>query len=107
MKIAISSTGESINDNIDEVFGRCPYFIIVDIEDGKVAKTEIVKNENADQPGGAGTGAAKLVAEKGANVVLAKNVGPRALDVLKRFDIETADSEGKISDAIQKFINKK
>ena len=32
MKIGISSTGTSLESNVDMRFGRCPYFIIYDTE---------------------------------------------------------------------------
>ncbi|MFA5048147.1 MAG: NifB/NifX family molybdenum-iron cluster-binding protein [Patescibacteria group bacterium] len=104
MKIAISSASENLNGNIAETFGRCPYFIIVDIENGKIGKTEIIKNESAEQSSGAGMATAKLVAEKGVTTVITKSVGPRALDVLKQFNIEIIEAEGKINKALEKFI---
>ena len=106
MKIAISSIGKSLDDNIAEVFGRCPYFIIVDIEKSGIKGNEIIKNVGDSQMSGAGMAAAKMIAEKGANVVIAKNVGPRALDVLKQFNIEIIEAKGKISKALQDFIKK-
>jgi len=30
MKIAISATGPTLEDEVDPRFGRCPYFIIID-----------------------------------------------------------------------------
>ena len=30
MKIAISSTGQTLDSTVDARFGRCPYFLIVD-----------------------------------------------------------------------------
>jgi predicted Fe-Mo cluster-binding NifX family protein len=107
MKIAVSSTGKELSDNVAELFGRCPYFIIADIEDGKIVKTEALKNENENQSSGAGMSAAKLLAENDVNAVIAKSVGPRAIDVLKQFNIELYNGEGVIKDILQKYINKK
>ncbi len=107
VKIAISSIGKSLNDNISEVFGRCPYFIIVDIKKSVIKENEIIKNVGDSQISGAGMAAAKMIAEKGVNVVIAKNVGPRALDVLEQFGIKIFDASGKANKALQDFINKK
>jgi predicted Fe-Mo cluster-binding NifX family protein len=107
MKIAISSVGKNLDGNIADVFGRCPYFIIVDIEKGEIKGTEVIKNANGGQQSGAGMAAAKLIAEKGASVVIAKNVGPRASAVLKQFNIEVYSGEGVINDVLQNFIDKK
>lgn len=107
MKIAISATGKELSDSVAELFGRCPYFIIAEIEDEKVVKTEVLKNENEDQASGAGMSTAKLLVENNVNVVIAKTVGPRAMDVLKQFNVEVYNGEGKINEVIQKFIDKK
>jgi len=107
MKIAISSTDEGLESNVSDVFGRCPYFIIAEIENDKIIKTETIKNESADQPGGAGVSTAKLMAEKDADVVIAGNTGPRALDVLKQFNIEIYIGEGIIKDVLQRYIDGK
>jgi len=106
MKIAVSSTGKNVGDNVAEVFGRCPYFIIAEIENGAVKKTEAIKNESISQTSGAGMTAAKLMAEKRVKFVVAKNVGPMALDVLSQFNIEIFEASGKIEEALQNFIKK-
>lgn len=107
MKIAISSTDKSIENEVSDVFGRCPYFIIAEIKDGKIEKTEAIKNESADQTGGAGISTAQLMAEKDINAVITGNVGPRALDVLNQFNIEIYSGEGIVKDVLQALIDKK
>jgi len=105
MKIAISSTGKNIDDKIDETFGRCPYFIIVEIKDGKIGKIETIENENINQTTGAGVSTAQLVAEKEVEAIITGNVGPRALDVLNQFNIKIYTGKGSIKEAINSFIN--
>jgi len=107
MKIAVSSTGERLNSKVSEVFGRCPYFIITEIENQKIKKTEIIKNKNIDQMGGAGISTAQLMAEKNINAVIAKNVGPRASDVLRQFNIAVYYGTGTIKGVLQKLIHNK
>ena len=107
MKIAVSSVDKSIEGNVSDVFGRCPYFIIAEIQDKKIEKTEVVKNEIADQTSGAGILTAQLMAEKNVNAVITGNVGPRALDVLKQFNIEVYLGKGTTKDVLQKFIDGK
>jgi len=107
MKIAISSTGKTIEDNVSDVFGRCPYFIIAEIKNQKIEKTEVLENKSTDQMSGAGISAAQLMAEKNVNVVITSNVGPRALDVLKQFNIEIYYGDGLIKEVLQEFINGK
>jgi len=107
MKIAISSTGENLTDNVSEVFARCPYFIVAEVEDGKVQKTEVIENKIANQLGQAGISAAQLMAEKNVNAVITKNVGPRALDVLRQFNIGIYAGDGTIEKVLQEFIDEK
>ena len=107
MKIAISSTNENIESDVSEIFGRCPYFIIAEIKNQKIENTETIKNENVEQTSGAGISTAKLMAEKNVEAVITGNVGPRALDVLKQFNIDIYSGEGIVKDILQDFIDKK
>ncbi len=107
MKVAFSSNGKELSDNIAEFFGRCAYFIVVEVEGEKIIKTESLRNENENQVSGAGMLVAKFLVEKDVDVVIAKSVGPRALDVLKQFNIEVYKEEGVIGDVLEKFIDKK
>ena len=107
MKIAVSSTGENLTDSVNEVFARCPYFIIAEIENQEIKKFEAMKNESENQMGGAGISAAQLMAEKNINAVITKNVGPRALDVLKQFNIGIYYGDGAIKKVLQEFVDGK
>jgi len=107
MKIAVSSTGKSIESNVSDIFARCPFFIIAEIKNQKIDKTEIIENKSTDQMSGAGIFAAQLMAEKNVNAVITGNVGPRAFDVLKQFNIEIYRGEGKVKEAVEKFIEGK
>jgi predicted Fe-Mo cluster-binding NifX family protein len=107
IKIAVSAEENNLEDGVSDVFGRSPYFIIAEIENGEIKKTEIVKNKNTDQTSGAGVSTAQLMAEKNVNAVITGNVGPRALDVLKQFNIAVYHGEGPIKEALQEFIEGK
>ncbi|MCU0305257.1 MAG: NifB/NifX family molybdenum-iron cluster-binding protein [Thermoanaerobaculales bacterium] len=79
MKIAVSSTGPSVDAACDERFGRCACFVIAE-SDGTVLGS--VDNPNATQGHGAGIQAARLVADLGVSVVLTGRCGPNASDTL-------------------------
>ncbi|MCK4525604.1 MAG: NifB/NifX family molybdenum-iron cluster-binding protein, partial [Candidatus Andersenbacteria bacterium] len=89
------------------VFGRCPYFLIVEIEDKKIQGFEAIENTSAKQMGGAGISAAQVVAEKDVDAIITGNIGPRALDVLGQFNIKIYNGSGSIDDVLQKFIDGK
>jgi len=86
MKICITSSGQSLDDAIDPRFGRCQYFIMVDTEN---MQCEAIQNPAISAGGGAGTQAAQLVANKGAEVVLTGNVGPNAFNTLQAAGVKT------------------
>lgn len=107
MKIAISSTGKSLESRAAKVFGRCPYFVIAEIRDKTIKKTEVIENIGAGQMGGAGITAAQLVSEKNVSAVVSGEIGPRAFAVLKQFNIEVYSGNGKVKEVIQDFIDNK
>jgi len=107
MKIAISAKGKNIESEVSDVFGRSPYFVIAEIEDGEIKRTEIIENKSTDQMSGAGITAAQLMADKNVEAIITGNVGPRALDVLKQFNIAIYYGEGIVKDTLQQFIEGK
>jgi len=104
IKIAVSSTGKDLNNKVDSVFGRCPYFIIAEIKNKKIVKVEAFKNISATKSGGAGISAAQFIVEKGVDAIVAGSIGPRALDVLNQFKIKTYEDSGSIKKVLQKFL---
>ena len=107
MKVIISSTGKDLESSVSNVFGRCPYFIIVEVKGSKIIDFKAIDNISANQVGGAGISAAQAVAEKGAEAVITGNVGPRASDVLKQFKIKVYAGTGTVKNAVQLLIKGK
>jgi predicted Fe-Mo cluster-binding NifX family protein len=103
MKVAVSSRGSTIDDDIDERFGRCPYFIIAEITGKNFKVIESVKNDAGERSGGAGTFAAKFVAQKDVNAVITGEVGPNALEILHQFNIKIHKAAGNIEKALKEF----
>jgi predicted Fe-Mo cluster-binding NifX family protein len=103
MKIAISSTGPDLDCDVDPRFGRCQYFMIVDLDD---ISFEALPNTNLDQGSGVGIQSAKVVADTGARAVLTGAVGPKAYGVLSDVNIEViTDVSGTVRDAVEKYKN--
>jgi predicted Fe-Mo cluster-binding NifX family protein len=107
MKVAISSTGKTLEDNVDGRMGRCPFFIFAEIEEGKIKDFKAVENQGAMQAGGAGITAGQAIANEKVDAVITVNVGPRAFDVFNQFGIKIYRGEGKIKDVVQDFIDNK
>ncbi len=107
MRIAVSSTGKDLTSEVTYVFGRCPYFVIVDVEENKIKDFKSIENTSSKQTGGAGISAAQTVAEQKVNTVITGNLGPRASSVLKQFKIKTYKGSGSIKEVIDLFIENK
>ncbi|MBW2992857.1 hypothetical protein KY345_06600 [Candidatus Woesearchaeota archaeon] len=102
MKIAISSDGDNVESMVDQRFGRCKYFIVVDGE-----KIEAIENEGAIQGHGAGIKAGQQIGELDVKAVITGDVGPNATSVLEELGIKTYHASGTVKDAIEDFKNNK
>lgn len=101
MKIAISSTGPDLESEVDPRFGRCQYFMIVDLND---MSFEAVPNGNLAQGSGVGIQSAKVVADKGVEAVLTGNVGPKAHQVLAAAGLKVVTGvSGPVREAVQQY----
>lgn len=105
MKIAISSKGESLESEVDARFGRCPYFIIVEIKQDEIKSSKVFKNTATAHQRGAGPTAAELVANQGVKTVITQNIGPRAVSAMRELGIKVYKSSGLIKEVVQKFIS--
>ncbi len=102
--ICVSSLGESIDSDLDPRFGRCQYFMIIKIEDGKIVDSRAIKNAGLEQGHGAGTAAAETVGESGATTAISGDFGPKASGVLEQLGIKMIKDSGQIKDAVEKYI---
>jgi predicted Fe-Mo cluster-binding NifX family protein len=101
MRIAISSTGSTLDAEVDPRFGRCQYFVIVDPE---TMEMESMQNTNSMASGGAGISTGQVIVSKGVDAVLTGNCGPNAYQVLSAAGIKVITGvSGKIKDAIEKY----
>ena len=101
MKIAVTSTGPTLDDSVEARFGRCAYFLIVDPE---TLDFEPIQNPNISLGGGAGPQSAQLMANQGASVVLTGNCGPNAFRTFGAAGIQVITGvSGRVRDAIELF----
>ncbi len=85
MKIGVTAAGANIDSLVDERYARAPYLIIVDSD---TMEFKAVVNQNANKTSGAGTGASQDLIKEGSDVIIGINVGPKAWDVLKEFEVK-------------------
>ena len=104
MKIAITSSGKDLDNEIDLRFGRTKGFIIYDLENDSFEFIDNIQNLEAAQ--GAGIQAAQNVVNKDVEAVITGHCGPKAFKVLSTSGVKIYTVEtGKINEVIEKFKN--
>jgi predicted Fe-Mo cluster-binding NifX family protein len=101
MKIGVSSTGKDLNAIVDQRFGRCNCFLIIDSD---TMDFEFISNESTMSYGGAGIQAAQTMAKAGVDVVVTGNIGPNAFQTLSAAGIKVfIGADGTIKEVIEKY----
>lgn len=101
MKIAITSTGNSLDSKLDSRFGRCAYFVIYDTDTQAV---EFVPNPNKDSVEGAGPASVQVVAARRVNKVVSGEFGAKVKSLFDTLQIQLVvlnDADKSINDIIQ------
>ncbi|MDH7481995.1 MAG: NifB/NifX family molybdenum-iron cluster-binding protein [Armatimonadota bacterium] len=92
MKVAVCSTGNTLDALVDPRFGRCAYFVIVDTE---TFDASAVQNPGAMSAQGAGIQAAQVLSSLGVSAVIAGNLGPNAYQALSAAGIKVYSCAGE------------
>jgi len=102
MRVGISATGRDLNSKVDDRFGRCPWFLVVD---GDSLEFEAVENRHAEEGMGAGMGAAKDLIDERVEAIISGQVGPKAYEILKAVGIDIFLVSGGITvrDALERL----
>lgn len=99
MKVAISTEGENVSPH----FGRCPFFTILEIDNGKVVKREKIPNPG-HQPGFL----PEFLKEKGVECIICGGMGPRAQNLFTQKEINVIlGVEEKIDTVVEKLLKGK
>jgi predicted Fe-Mo cluster-binding NifX family protein len=101
LKVAVSAAGPSLDAPVDPRFGRCAYFVIVDID---TMQYEAVPNSSLNIASGAGIQASQTIVRKGAKAVLTGNIGPNAYQALSAAGIQIIIGvTGTVGEVITKY----
>jgi predicted Fe-Mo cluster-binding NifX family protein len=102
MKIVVTATGGSMSARVDERFGRCSYFVIVDSD---TMRFTAFSNPASDFSGGSGPAAAGQIAKHDAEVLLTGNVGGKAQKALEAAGIKVVTGvAGTVSSAVEDHL---
>ncbi|MFO7868511.1 MAG: NifB/NifX family molybdenum-iron cluster-binding protein [Bacteroidales bacterium] len=100
MKIAIASTGKTVDSKIDARFGRCSYFAFYDEESKDV---EFLENEQKNSLQGAGPATVQFVASQNADKIVSGEFGQKVKTICDQLQIQliiVADSNKTVQDII-------
>ena len=106
MKVAITSTGNNLDAQLDSRFGRCSYFVVYDTENKSI---EFIPNPNKDSIEGAGPASVQLVASRGVNKVVSGEFGAKVKDLFDSLKIQLVllhERDKKISEIIELLNHK-
>ena len=101
MKVAITSTGNTLESKIDRRFGRCSYFIVFDTE---TKAMEFIPNPNKDAEEDAGPASIQIVASRNVSKIISGEFGLKIkpiFDSLKIQMIVLKNQNKKIKDIIE------
>lgn len=101
MKVAITSTGNTTDSNLDTRFGRCAFFVIYDTVSMSM---EYIPNPAKEVDEGAGPKAVQLIASRGVQKVVSGEFGIKIkplLDSLKIQMIVIKEPGKRVSEVIQ------
>ena len=80
-RIGLPSNGGGLSATISDTFGRCPYFVIIEVS--RLEKVITVVNDAQRALGDAGIQAAEFLAGNQVQVVITPQIGSYAWDVLQ------------------------
>ena len=105
MKVAITSSGNSLECKLDQRFGRCGFFIIYDTE---TKGLEFIPNPNKEAQEGAGPASVQLIASRNVIKIISGEFGIKIkslLDSLRIQMIVLKETEKTIREIINMLNN--
>ncbi|MBN2862026.1 MAG: hypothetical protein JXN62_02620 [Bacteroidales bacterium] len=104
MKVAITSTGKTLDSKLDQRFGRCSYFVIYDTD---IKSIEFIPNPNRDAQNGAGPASVQIVASRNVGKIISGEFGIKIKSLLDSLKIQMVvlKEQEKTIDEIIKMLN--
>lgn len=105
MRIAISTEDKNgLESRISHHFGRCPYYVLVDVENQQVQNTKGIENpfHARHQPGMV----PEFIKSQGVDLMISGGMGRRAIDFFDQFGIQVATgANGTVSSTLDAYFN--
>jgi predicted Fe-Mo cluster-binding NifX family protein len=106
-KVGVASQGPGgLDDIVSPIFGRCPNFTVVEVEEKNIKNVKVVPNQFASASRGVGIAVAQTLANEGVKFILAGRFGPWASSTSAQFGIQMVmvPPGVRIRDAINQYI---
>ena len=105
MKVALATDDDrGLEAVLSHHFGRCPYYVLVDIQDNKIKEVSSVKNPAYDSHGQPGE-VPSFINSLGAHVIISGGMGPKAIGFFAEFGIEAITGvSGMVKSVIEAYI---
>ena len=104
IRVAVSvDDSNGLDSVVSPHFGRCPYYILVDLDDREVKQVNAVANPNYGRhaPGTVPT----FIQDQGADVMLAGGMGRRAIALFQQYGIQAATgAAGSVRHALEQYL---
>jgi len=101
MQIAIPTDGENTDAQINDRFGRCRRFLLVDATSGEFTTLDNGQNAGSESPG---IVSAQMLINHGVDAVIASSCGPNACKLFSAAGITVLTGvSGRIRDALAQF----
>ena len=104
MRVAVSADdGSGLDSVVSPHFGRCPYFIVVDLDGCEVEQVTAVANpyDGHHQPGQV----PRFIRERGANVMLTGGMGRRAIALFEQYGIQAVTgAAGTVRRSLEQYL---
>ena len=102
MRVAFTTSGDTLDSALDQSFGRAPKFLIYDLDKNSF---EVIDNQqNVDAAQGAGIQAAETIARSEAKSLVTGHCGPKAFRVLSAAGIKVYNTDAPtVASALEAF----
>jgi predicted Fe-Mo cluster-binding NifX family protein len=106
MKIAVATDDDKgLEAVLSQHFGRCPYYVVVDIDDGEIKGVETVQNPFYGSHGQPGE-VPSFIKNLGIQAIIAGGMGPRAIGFFEQFGIQAVTGvSGVVKEVVRAFVN--
>ncbi len=106
MKIAVATEdNRGLEAVISQHFGRCPYYVLVEVDNGETGEVKALENPFYGSHGQPGEVPA-FIKSTGAHVIIAGGMGPNAIGFFEQFGIQVVTGvSGMVQEAIKLFLS--